>query len=162
MAFVDNNEDVNSISLTALQNLLQKYNISPRDIGRLEVGTETLLDKSKSVKTVLMQIFKKYGNHNIEGVTSTNACYGCTNAFFNTVAWIESSAWDGRYGIVIGADVAVYASGSARPTGGCGAVAMLIGPNAPIVLESLRSSFFDHAYDFYKPNPRSEYPIVDG
>ena len=33
------------------------------------------------------------------------------------------------------ADIAVYASGNARPTGGAGAVAMLIGPNAPIVFE---------------------------
>ena len=33
------------------------------------------------------------------------------------------------------ADIAVYASGNARPTGGAGAVAMLIGPNAPLVLE---------------------------
>ena len=33
------------------------------------------------------------------------------------------------------ADIAVYASGNARPTGGAGAVAMLIGPNAPITLE---------------------------
>ena len=32
-------------------------------------------------------------------------------------------------------DIAVYASGNARPTGGAGAVAMLIGPNAPIVFE---------------------------
>ena len=33
------------------------------------------------------------------------------------------------------ADIAVYASGNARPTGGAGAVAMLIGPNAPLVIE---------------------------
>ena len=33
------------------------------------------------------------------------------------------------------ADIAVYASGNARPTGGAGAVAMLIGPNGPLVFE---------------------------
>ena len=32
-------------------------------------------------------------------------------------------------------DIAVYASGNARPTGGVGAVAMLVGPNAPLVME---------------------------
>ena len=36
---------------------------------------------------------------------------------------------------MVAADIAVYASGNARPTGGAGAVAMLIGPNAPLVLE---------------------------
>lgn len=39
---------------------------------------------------------------------------------------------------------------------------MLIGPDAPIVFENLRSSFVDHTYDFYKPDPKSEYPTVDG
>lgn len=29
-----------------------------------------------------------------------------------------------------------YESGPARPTGGCGAVAMIIGKNAPLVFES--------------------------
>lgn len=37
--------------------------------------------------------------------------------------------------MVVAADIAVYASGNARPTGGAGAVAMLVGPNAPIFLE---------------------------
>lgn len=60
------------------------------------------------------------------------------------------------------ADIAVYPSGNARPTGGGGAIALLIGPNAPIVFDNIRSTFMDHAYDFYKPDPNSEYPIVDG
>jgi hydroxymethylglutaryl-CoA synthase len=58
--------------------------------------------------------------------------------------------------------VAVYPKGSARPTGGIGSIAMLIGPNAPIVFDNIRSSFIDHTYDFYKPNPFTEYPTVDG
>lgn len=152
MSFVYDFEDVNSMALTATQNLLEKFNIDPRSIGRLEVGTETLLDKSKSTKTVLMQLFSKHGNYNIEGVTSLHACYGATNALFNTTNWIQSEAWDGRYGIVVATDTAIYAKGSARPTGGAGAIAMLIGPDAPFVLENLRYSFMDHSYDFYKPD----------
>lgn len=54
----------------------------------------------------------------------------------------------------------VYAEGPARPTGGAAAVAMLIGPDAPIAFESkLRASHMAHAYDFYKPNLASEYPV---
>ena len=37
-------------------------------------------------------------------------------------------------------DIAVYAEGNARPTGGAGAVAMLVGANAPLVFE--RGIFF--------------------
>jgi len=36
---------------------------------------------------------------------------------------------------VITADIAIYAKGNARPTGGAGAIAMLIGPNAPLYME---------------------------
>jgi hydroxymethylglutaryl-CoA synthase len=129
----------------------------------LEVGTETMLDKSKSVKSVLMQLFQKSGNFNVEGVDSYNACYGGTNALFNSVNWVESSAWDGRDAIVIAGDIALYKKGNARPTGGAGCVAMLVGPDAPIAFEpGLRGSYITHAYDFYKPDLTSEYPYVDG
>jgi len=65
-------------------------------IGRLEVGTETIIDKSKSVKTVLMQLFEDSGNYDVEGIDTTNACYGGTAALFNALSWIESSSWDGK------------------------------------------------------------------
>uniref|UniRef100_A0A1D1XZM4 Hydroxymethylglutaryl-CoA synthase n=1 Tax=Anthurium amnicola TaxID=1678845 RepID=A0A1D1XZM4_9ARAE len=110
-----------------------------------------------------MQIFEECGNTDVEGVDSTNACYGGTAALFNCVNWVESSCWDGRYGLVVCTDSAVYAEGPARPTGGAAAIAMLIGPNAPISLESkYRGTHMSHVYDFYKPNLASEYPVVDG
>ncbi|KAI9738971.1 MAG: 3-hydroxy-3-methylglutaryl coenzyme A synthase [Claussenomyces sp. TS43310] len=161
MSFCDDREDIYSFALTACSNLLSKYQIDTKSIGRLEVGTETILDKSKSVKSVLMQLFGD--NTNIEGVDTVNACYGGTNALFNAVNWVESSAWDGRDAIVVAGDIALYAKGNARPTGGAGAVAMLVGPNAPLVLEpGLRGTYMQHTYDFYKPDLTSEYPIVDG
>ncbi|KAK6158094.1 hypothetical protein DH2020_005408 [Rehmannia glutinosa] len=163
MAFCTEVEDVISMSMTAVTSLLEKYGVDPKEIGRLEVGSETVLDKSKSIKTFLMPIFEKCGNTDIEGVDSTNACYGGTAALFNCVNWVESSSWDGRYGLVVCTDSAVYAEGPARPTGGAAAIAMLIGPNAPISFESkLRASHMAHVYDFYKPDLASEYPVVDG
>ena len=50
-----------------------RYSISPRDIGRLEIGTESLVDKSKSTKTILMSLFADSGNTDIEGATVVNA-----------------------------------------------------------------------------------------
>jgi len=156
-------EDVISMSLTVVKSLLEKYDISPERIGRLEVGSETVIDKSKAIKTSLMQLFEESGNSDIEGVDSTNACYGGTAALFNSLNWVESSAWDGRYALVVAADSAVYAEGPARPTGGAGAVAMLVGPDAPIVFErSLTATHMANVYDFYKPDLASEYPVVDG
>ncbi|CAH2350183.1 hydroxymethylglutaryl-CoA synthase [[Candida] railenensis] len=160
MAFVGDREDIYSMTLTAVSRLIQNYNIDTDNIGRLEVGTETLLDKSKSVKSVLMQLFGD--NNDIEGIDTINACYGGTSAIINAVNWIESSSWDGRDAIVVSGDIAIYSKGAARPTGGAGSVALLIGPDAPIVFESTRGSYMEHAYDFYKPDFTSEYPVVDG
>ena len=54
IAFFDDREDGASVLLNALVRLLEGYGIQPHQIGRLEVGTETLIDKSKSVKTTLL------------------------------------------------------------------------------------------------------------
>jgi len=56
MGFCTDREDVNSLCLTVLDRLVKRNGLGYQDIGRLEVGTETLLDKSKSVKSVLMQV----------------------------------------------------------------------------------------------------------
>lgn len=162
------------------KNLLEKYEIPTASIGRLDVGTETIIDKSKAVKTTLMDLFPD--NSDIEGIDSKNACYGGTAALFNAVNWVESSSWDGRYALVVAGDIAIYAEGGARPVGGAGAVAMLIGPDAPLVLEreslpaprshrtlltsrctvAVHGTYMANVYDFYKPNLSSEYPAVDG
>lgn len=163
MGFCSDREDINSICLTALHRLIEKNNLDLHDIGRLEVGTETIIDKSKSVKTFLMTLFTKVGATDIEGIDTTNACYGGTAALFNAINWVESSSWDGRKAIVVAGDIAVYGRGPARPTGGAGAVAMLVGPNAPLVFDrGVRASYMTHAYDFYKPDLASEFPFVDG
>ncbi|KAH8269433.1 hypothetical protein KR018_002972 [Drosophila ironensis] len=163
MGFCSDREDVNSLCLTVVSRLLERHHVKHSEIGRLEVGTETIVDKSKSVKSVLMQLFAESGNTDIEGIDTTNACYGGTAALFNAVNWVESSSWDGRLALAVCADIAVYAKGAARPTGGAGAVAMLVGPNAPLVFDrGLRATHMEHAYDFYKPDLSSEYPTVDG
>lgn len=163
MGFCTDREDINSLCLTVVKRLMERYGIKPTDIGRLEVGTETIVDKSKSVKSVLMQLFEPDGVTDLEGIDTTNACYGGTAALFNAINWVESSNWDKRLALVVCGDIAVYAKGAARPTGGAGAIAMLIGPNAPLVFDrGLRATYMKHAYDFYKPDLSSEYPVVDG
>jgi 3-hydroxy-3-methylglutaryl-CoA-synthase/farnesyl-diphosphate farnesyltransferase/isopentenyl-diphosphate delta-isomerase type 1 len=164
MAVCHDLEDATSMALTVVKSLLRKYNIDPCRIGRIEVGTESLSDYSKSIKTSLMNLFASCGNTDVEGVMTINACYGCTAALLNSTAWVESSAWDGRFALVVASDLASYAPGPARPTGGAGAVAILIGADAVISLEPVRASFSSDVYDFFKPcrAAASEYPVVDG
>lgn len=52
-----------------------------------------------------MQLFED--NTDLEGVDTTNACYGGTSALFNALNWVESSAWDRRLALVVCADIAV-------------------------------------------------------
>ena len=161
LAVTGDAEDVNSLSLTVVHSLLEKYSIEPADVGRLEVGTETLVDKSKSTKTVLMDLFGD--NTDVEGATVVNACYGGTAALLNAFAWVESDGWDGRYAIVVAADIAAYARGPARPTCGAGAVAVLVGRDAPLAFDPReRATHAANVYDFYKPDHTVEYPTVDG
>jgi hydroxymethylglutaryl-CoA synthase len=147
MGFCDDREDIYSIALTSVKNFMEQNAIDPLSIGRMEVGTETILDKSKSIKSVLMQLFAESGNTDIQGVDTINACYGGTNALFNAVNWVESRSWDGRNAIVLAGDIALYAKGNARPTGGAGAIVMLVGPNAPIAFEP-GTSLYDSLSNF--------------
>ncbi|KAL3117194.1 hypothetical protein niasHT_007597 [Heterodera trifolii] len=166
MCFCHENEDVCSLSLTVTAALMDNYKVNPKDIGFLAVGTETLVDKSKSVKSVLMDLFADSGNMDLEGADEKNACFGGTQALFHAVDWMYANyATEKRLAIVVCADVAVYSAGPARCTGGAGAVAFLIGPNAPIALErGLRACHSQNVYDFYKPigGVSTQFPRVDG
>ncbi|KAL2828836.1 hydroxymethylglutaryl-CoA synthase [Aspergillus pseudoustus] len=163
MNFCTDREDVCSLALTAVSSLLRKFNLDPNSIGRLEVGTESAIDKAKSIKSVLTTLFEPSGNTSLEGADTIHACYGGTSALFNAVNWIESRSWDGRDAIVVMSDIALYKEPSTRPTGGAGCVALLVGPRALLVLDpSLRGVYMSNTYDFYKPDPKVEYPIVKG
>lgn len=72
------------------------FQIDPITVGFLAVGTETTIDKSKSVKTTLMELF--HSNHDIEGIDEKNGCYGGTQALFHAVDWVYSNyQYDGKY-----------------------------------------------------------------
>jgi len=162
MSLTAPNEDVVSMALNAVKRLMQKMNLKPGDIGRIQIGTETPVDLSKSVKTFIVQQFFEQGVTDIEGVDNVNACFGSTAALFDTVAWMQSDFWDGRYAIVVGTDISqgedIY-----HFLTGSSAVAILIGPNANLVVEPNRGIFSKSTFDFYKPyGYKNHYPVVDG
>uniref|UniRef100_A0A061QR13 Hydroxymethylglutaryl-CoA synthase n=1 Tax=Tetraselmis sp. GSL018 TaxID=582737 RepID=A0A061QR13_9CHLO len=122
-------EDVVSMSLTVASSLLKKYSVEKSEIGRIDIGTESDLDAAKPVKTVLMEIF---GPGSVEGSDHKAACYAGTSALLSAVDWVAGEGWDGRYALVVTSDVALYRDPAARATSGAGAVAMLVGPDAPL------------------------------
>ncbi|CAK7296641.1 Hydroxymethylglutaryl-CoA synthase, mitochondrial [Vulpes lagopus] len=112
MGFCSVQEDLNSLCLTVVQQLMECMRFPWNSVGWLEVGTETVIDKSKAVKTVLMELFQDSGNTDIESIDTTNACYGGTASLFNAANWVESSSWDGGYAVMVW-DI-VYPSDSER------------------------------------------------
>uniref|UniRef100_A0A7S3QWX6 Hydroxymethylglutaryl-CoA synthase n=1 Tax=Dunaliella tertiolecta TaxID=3047 RepID=A0A7S3QWX6_DUNTE len=164
LSYCTDREDAVSMALTATHKLLEAYSLQPSQIGRLEVGSESGPDRSKSIKSHLMKLIAAGGNHNVEGVDSMHGCYGATAALFNSVNWVESSNWDGRLALVVASDASVYEPGSAaRATGGAGAVAMLVGPNAPLRMDpAWRATYAADAEDFSKPAGSGPFPAFDG
>ncbi|CAD7693042.1 unnamed protein product [Nyctereutes procyonoides] len=145
MGFCSIQKDLNSLCLTVVQQLMECMQFPWNSEGWLEVGTETVIDKSKAVKTVPMELFQDSGNTDIEGIDTINACYGGTASLFNAANWVESSSWD----VIVSGD-------NAHPTGGARAVTVLVGPKAPLTLE--RGTHAKNIYDFYKPDTATEYP----
>ena len=161
MAFCDMDEDVISMAMTVVEKLLSDYNIDASSIGRIEVGSESNPDRSKSIKSHIVGMYPQDWK-SCSGTDCINACFGGTAAFLNSLNWLESREWNGKNALVVMSDIAVYEKWSpARPTGGAGAVALLLGPNAPIIVDRRISYYCENTFDFYKPNGE-EYPKVDG
>jgi hydroxymethylglutaryl-CoA synthase len=136
VAVWDGQEDVISMALNAVSMLLERHVKDPRMIGRIEVGTESNVDMSKSIKSYIMDLLPE-DHKNVEGVDNTNACYGGAAAMINTLSWCRES--EGRYGIVVATDTADMdlLDSSWR---GASAVALLIGPNPWIEIQPERTS----------------------
>lgn len=133
-------------------------------VGRLDIGSESLVDRSKSMKAYVMDLFERYGGGdcNIEGVDMYNACYGGQAAGLCVQNWVESDRWDGRYGIAVSTDIS-DAPHSAIFTVGAACTAGLYYPDAPLPHHSHRASCIQHRFDFFKPVGWFHMgPVVDG
>lgn len=132
--------------------------------GRIDVGSESLIDRSKSMKSYVMDLFERYGNGeaNIEGVDMYNACYGGQAAGLAVLNWVESDRWDGRYGLALATDIS-EAHSAAFFTVGAACTGALYFPEAPAAHHSHRASAILHRLDFFKPvGWKSMAPLVDG
>jgi len=155
-------EDPVSIALTALSRLMFRYNVKFEEVGMMYVGSESLLDRAKSIKSNLMMLFNEHNCFDVEGVDVYNACYGGTAALLNCMNWITAPSWDGRWAITCATDIADSPAGYRFMTG-CACVAMLVGVDAALVFERERCSHIINRWDFYKPwGWHVMAPIVDG
>jgi thioester reductase-like protein len=150
IGFCDANEDAVSMALSAVERLMAGVGVGWDQIGRLEVGTESLVDRSKSVKTFVARLFAEHGNADLAGVDNYNACYGGTAALLNCVDWARSPDAGGRYAVAVAVDVADLHASQAF-LNGASCVAMLVGRGAALEVAVGRGHHFLDTTDFYKP-----------
>ena len=146
VGFCTADEDTVSMAMSVFDQLIQSNALPLSAIGRLEVGTESQVDRAKSIKSFLMAFFQVDDLHNVEGVDTYNACYGGTNALFSTLGWIQSDASSGQYGVVVCSDPAVHPQPETISGIGASSIAILVGLEEAMPLEPVRVSFVKHAW----------------
>jgi hydroxymethylglutaryl-CoA synthase len=168
MAIVDANQDPACLAANACLKLMQKNNLSPSEVGRLYVATESSLDESKALNSYVIGMLEQvYGDGSLEhcgGIECKFACVSGSYALYDNANWIRAGESEGKYAIVVVSDIAKYDMGSSGEyTQGAGAIAMLLSDN-PRLLQfdpKVTSTSIKNEYDFYRPFGK-ETPIVHG
>ncbi len=159
MSYPDAHEDAATMAANAIRRLIEQNGISPQQIGRIYMGTESALDGSKPTASYVLGMLSQYfeedfGNdcfRNCDVVDLTFACIGAVDAMQNTLDWVRGG--EDRVGIVVGSDIAKYdLVSTGEYTQGAGAIAMLI-KKAPrlIAFESDWGVSCKSVHDFFKP-----------
>ncbi|MCH9657394.1 3-hydroxy-3-methylglutaryl-CoA synthase [archaeon] len=168
MAIVDANQDPACLAANACLKIMQKNKLSPEDIGRLYISTESAFDESKAMNSYVVGMLEQvYGQGAFEhcgGVETKFACVSGSYALYDNANWIRAGEAEGKYALVVVSDIAKYDMGSSgEMTQGAGAVVMLLNDN-PRLLEfdpKVTSTSIKDEYDFYRPFGK-ETPIVHG
>jgi len=168
MAMVDTNQDPACLAANACLRIMQKNKISPEDIGRLYVSTESAFDESKAMNSYVIGMLEQvYGSDSFEhcgGVETKFACVSGSYALYDNTNWIRAGEAEGKHALVVVSDIAKYDLGSSgEATQGAGAVAMLLNDSPRLLAfdPKVTSTSIKDDYDFYRPFGK-ETPIVHG
>lgn len=168
MAIVDSNQDPACLAANACLRIMQKNKLSPDDIGRLYVSTESSFDESKAMNSYVIGMLEQvYGQGAFEhcgGVETKFACVSGSYALYDNTNWIRAGEAEGKHALVVVSDIAKYDMGSSgEMTQGAGAVAMLLNDEPRLLAfdPKVTSTSIKDEYDFYRPFGK-ETPIVHG
>ena len=159
------NQSVYTMAATAVMRLIDHYDVDPRRVGFLGLGTESSTDNSAGaviVKGMVDEALLARGlppiNRHCEVPELKHACLGGIYAMKHGLRYLALEEED-RCAIVISADIAEYARGSSgEPTQGAGAVAMLLEADPSLLrvqLKNIGSASSYRAVDFRKPVMRN-------
>lgn len=126
-------EDAYTMAATAVLRLIRNYNIDPRRIGQLALGTESSKDNSAGaiiVRGMVDRELERQGlprlSRQLEVPEFKHACLGGVYALKSALRYVAFDG-QGKQAIVVCSDIAEYERGSSgEQTQGAGALAMLV------------------------------------
>lgn len=155
MSFPDSNEDVISMAINAVFNLISENKLQLNEISRIYVGTESNVDSSKPIGSyILSELEKQFGIGSMEQcdtVDFTFACIGGVDALHNCIDFIRLNP--NKKAIVVTTDFAKYdLNSSGEYTQGAGAISLLVTSNPSILSISTKIGISTSGvFDFFKP-----------
>jgi hydroxymethylglutaryl-CoA synthase len=168
MAIVDANQDPACLAANACLTVMQRNKLSPDDIGRLYVSTESSFDESKAMNSYVIGMLEQvYGQGAFEhcgGVETKFACVSGSYALYDNANWIRAGEAEGKHALVVVSDIAKYDMGSSgEMTQGAGSVVMLLNDEPRLLAfdPKVTATSIKDEYDFYRPFGK-ETPIVHG
>lgn len=161
-------QNVYTMAANAVLDLIERYDVDPRDIGYLALGTESSTDNAAGavvVRGMLDEALTKMGRPPLHRACEVpefkHACLGGVYGLKSAARYLACDG-RGRRAIVVSADIAEYERGSTgEQTQGAGAVAMLLDTEPTLVELKLANSGSSSAYrgvDFRKPALRHREP----
>ena len=178
-------ENVYTMASNAVMRLLEQYDVDPRQVGFLGLGTESSTDNAAGAVIVrgmvdsgLEALGRPRLSRHMEVPEFKHACLGGIYALKAALRYVSCDAGD-KVAIVVCADVAEYERGSTgEQTQGAGAVALLVS-KTPRMFEvdlahagcasdyrgpDFRKPFARHFTKVYAPNTKrmSDFPVFSG
>lgn len=159
MALPDVHEDSATFAAEALLKLIQDYNLNPKEISRVYLGTESALDAAKPTATYAVQMVEEFLTEEFgervfkhcDVVDMTFACIGAVDALHNALDFVRANPT--KKAVVIASDYAKYElASSGEYTQGGGAVALLVSANPKLIeIDNNWGVATESVFDFFKP-----------
>ncbi len=159
MGLSDVHEDAATFAAEALLKLIKDYTISPKEIARVYLGTESAVDAAKPTASYAVQMVEKVLEEelgercfkNCDVLDMTFACVGGVDALHNALDFVRVNPE--KKAVVIASDYAKYElASSGEYTQGGGAVALLISSKPDLLeIENNWGVASESVFDFFKP-----------
>jgi hydroxymethylglutaryl-CoA synthase len=159
MGLSDVHEDGATFAAEALLKLIKDYDINPKEIARVYLGTESAVDAAKPTASYAVQMVEKVLEEelgarcfkNCDVLDMTFACVGGVDALHNALDFVRVNP--DKKAVVIASDYAKYElASSGEYTQGGGAVALLVSSKPDLLeIENNWGVASESVFDFFKP-----------